>query len=52
MCRALPCLPKDADAEGQGQTGRALTWPFMIFVTSSGIFFGKGRTRSKMLTED
>ena len=36
-----------------GQTGtRALTWPFMIFVMSSGGFSGKGRARSKMLTQD
>lgn len=32
--------------------GRVLTWLFMIFVISSGGFFGKGRTRSKMLTQD
>lgn len=36
-----------------GQTGaRALTWPCMIFVMSSGGFSGKGRARSKMLTQD
>lgn len=45
---ARPKGVEQAGADG----GQALTWIRMIFVMSSGGLSGKGRTRSKILTQD
>lgn len=44
-------LPRGVEQAGAVR-GQALTWIRMIFVMSSGGLSGKGRTRSKILTQD